>query len=308
MLPCDTEAAIRAAASVPACAARRPWVLVAAVLGSTMAFVDESVVNVALPKIESSLHTTLSAGHAVGRQRLHAVHVRAAAGRRCHGRPVRSPARVPDPVCWCSLRHQPRLRSLAQRTGADRRARAAGRRGGAARAVLAGADCRSVRREGARRGDRHLVRRLGDRRGRGPAPRRHTGGSLVVACDLSDQSGGRRPDDLDRAAPRAREPRSTGVQRARLARGRAGIQGPERAGLRADRRRRARLDRCAGDRSTRSRCGRPLRLRARRGPQAGADDAARAVPSAHLQRRRNLLTLLLYGALGGAFFFFCRLC
>jgi EmrB/QacA subfamily drug resistance transporter len=60
MLPCD-QAAIRAAASVPACAARRPWVLVAAVLGSTMAFVDESVVNVALPKIESSLHTTLSA-------------------------------------------------------------------------------------------------------------------------------------------------------------------------------------------------------------------------------------------------------
>jgi EmrB/QacA subfamily drug resistance transporter len=36
-------------------------VLVAAVLGSTMAFVDESVVNVALPNIESELHTTLGA-------------------------------------------------------------------------------------------------------------------------------------------------------------------------------------------------------------------------------------------------------
>jgi EmrB/QacA subfamily drug resistance transporter len=60
ILPCD-QAAIRAAASAPACAARRPWVLVAAVLGSTMAFVDESVVNVALPKIESDLHTTLGA-------------------------------------------------------------------------------------------------------------------------------------------------------------------------------------------------------------------------------------------------------
>jgi EmrB/QacA subfamily drug resistance transporter len=59
-LPCD-QAAIRAAPSVPACAARRTWVLVAAVLGSTMAFVDESVVNVALPKIESDLHTTLAA-------------------------------------------------------------------------------------------------------------------------------------------------------------------------------------------------------------------------------------------------------
>jgi EmrB/QacA subfamily drug resistance transporter len=60
ILPCD-QAAIRAAVSVPACSARRVWVLVAAVLGSTMAFVDESVVNVALPKIESDLHTTLGA-------------------------------------------------------------------------------------------------------------------------------------------------------------------------------------------------------------------------------------------------------
>jgi EmrB/QacA subfamily drug resistance transporter len=59
-LPCD-EAAIRSTASVPACAARKSWVLAAAVLGSTLAFVDESVVNVALPKIESDLHTTLAA-------------------------------------------------------------------------------------------------------------------------------------------------------------------------------------------------------------------------------------------------------
>ena len=59
-LPCD-EVAIRAAATVPACAARKRWVLTAAVLGSTLAFVDESVVNVALPTIESDLHTTLAA-------------------------------------------------------------------------------------------------------------------------------------------------------------------------------------------------------------------------------------------------------
>ncbi len=60
LLPCD-EGALRAAASVPACAARRTWVLVAAVLGSTLAYIDESVVNVALPKLESDLHTTLAA-------------------------------------------------------------------------------------------------------------------------------------------------------------------------------------------------------------------------------------------------------
>jgi len=59
-LPCG-EAAIRAGVSVPACAARKNWVLVAAVLGSTLAFVDQSVVNVALPQMESDLHTTLAA-------------------------------------------------------------------------------------------------------------------------------------------------------------------------------------------------------------------------------------------------------
>jgi EmrB/QacA subfamily drug resistance transporter len=59
-LPCG-EGAIRAAASVPDCASRRSWVLAAAVIASTIAAIDESVVNVALPRIESSLHTTLAA-------------------------------------------------------------------------------------------------------------------------------------------------------------------------------------------------------------------------------------------------------
>jgi EmrB/QacA subfamily drug resistance transporter len=40
---------------------QKRWVLICAVLGSTMAFVDESVVNVALPRIEADLHTSLSA-------------------------------------------------------------------------------------------------------------------------------------------------------------------------------------------------------------------------------------------------------
>jgi len=59
--PCD-EVAIRASRGEPACAKQyQGWVLAAAVLGSTMAFVDESVVNVALPRIESDLGTTLAA-------------------------------------------------------------------------------------------------------------------------------------------------------------------------------------------------------------------------------------------------------
>jgi EmrB/QacA subfamily drug resistance transporter len=39
---------------------RQTWVLAACVLGSSMAFIDSSVVNVALPKMESELETTLS--------------------------------------------------------------------------------------------------------------------------------------------------------------------------------------------------------------------------------------------------------
>ena len=46
---------------MPACVSQRNWVLVAAVIGSTLATIDESVVNVALPRIESELHTTLAA-------------------------------------------------------------------------------------------------------------------------------------------------------------------------------------------------------------------------------------------------------
>jgi len=59
-LPCD-EVAIRSSPRVPACVARKAWVLAAAVLGSTLAFIDESVVNVALPRIESDLEATLAA-------------------------------------------------------------------------------------------------------------------------------------------------------------------------------------------------------------------------------------------------------
>jgi EmrB/QacA subfamily drug resistance transporter len=59
-LPCD-ELAIRSHPSVPGCAERRYWVLAVAVLGSTLAYVDESVVNVALPAIEAAMRTTLPA-------------------------------------------------------------------------------------------------------------------------------------------------------------------------------------------------------------------------------------------------------
>ena len=57
--PCD-EAAIRSAPGDAACteqAAR--WILAATILGSSMAFIDGTVVNVALPSLQASLHASL---------------------------------------------------------------------------------------------------------------------------------------------------------------------------------------------------------------------------------------------------------
>ena len=57
--PCD-EAAILAA--LPGCSPSRcgPWVLAATILGSSMAFIDGTVVNVALPALQSALGATVS--------------------------------------------------------------------------------------------------------------------------------------------------------------------------------------------------------------------------------------------------------
>jgi EmrB/QacA subfamily drug resistance transporter len=59
-LPCAAQT-IRSTRGAMACSPRdKSWVLAVAVLGSTLAYIDESVVNVALPRIEADLHTTLA--------------------------------------------------------------------------------------------------------------------------------------------------------------------------------------------------------------------------------------------------------
>ena len=56
--PCD-DAAIRHGATASPCAAgAKRWVLVAAIMGSSMAFIDGTVVNVALPAIQRDLHAS----------------------------------------------------------------------------------------------------------------------------------------------------------------------------------------------------------------------------------------------------------
>jgi EmrB/QacA subfamily drug resistance transporter len=59
--PCE-DAVIRTTRGAADCAARaKPWVLAATVLASTMAYIDESVVNVALPAIETDLAAPVAA-------------------------------------------------------------------------------------------------------------------------------------------------------------------------------------------------------------------------------------------------------
>ena len=57
--PCD-EAAILAAPAGAAPDRQGRWVLAATILGSSMAFIDGTVVNVALPALQSALHATIS--------------------------------------------------------------------------------------------------------------------------------------------------------------------------------------------------------------------------------------------------------
>jgi EmrB/QacA subfamily drug resistance transporter len=57
--PCDEGVILAGAADRPV-AHHQSWVLAAAILGSSMAFIDGTVVNVALPALQSSLHASIS--------------------------------------------------------------------------------------------------------------------------------------------------------------------------------------------------------------------------------------------------------
>ena len=58
-LPCD-EGVMRAPPAVATCArGSEPWILAATILGSSMAFIDGTVVNVALPALQKNLNATV---------------------------------------------------------------------------------------------------------------------------------------------------------------------------------------------------------------------------------------------------------
>ena len=57
--PCD-QAVIESTRAADSCTkSAEPWILAAAILGSSMAFIDSTVVNVALPALQSSLGGTV---------------------------------------------------------------------------------------------------------------------------------------------------------------------------------------------------------------------------------------------------------
>ncbi len=57
--PCD-EAVIRSGSVRAPCGEQaRLWILAATILGSSMAFIDSTVVNVALPALQTSFHATV---------------------------------------------------------------------------------------------------------------------------------------------------------------------------------------------------------------------------------------------------------
>src|ERR1700726_1074367 len=57
--PCD-EAVMRSVGTgVPCGAEAGTWILVATILGSSMAFIDSTVVNVALPAMQANFHATV---------------------------------------------------------------------------------------------------------------------------------------------------------------------------------------------------------------------------------------------------------
>src|ERR1700719_3827688 len=57
--PCD-EVVIRTGDVTAPCGEKaKPWILAATILGSSMAFIDGTVVNVALPTLQASFHATV---------------------------------------------------------------------------------------------------------------------------------------------------------------------------------------------------------------------------------------------------------
>ena len=188
--PCDTGV-IRGAPETPGCASHaKGWLLAATILGSSVAFIEASVINVALPAIQdglgasstemqwiASVYTlflaalTLAAGAAgdrFGRRRLVPDRARSARAGVVGGGAGRDPG--------------------AARGGA----RGAGHRGRAPGSEQPDAPERGIPEDRARPRRRHLVRRHGPHGGRRSHPRRVPGRHGVMARGVRARGPARR--------------------------------------------------------------------------------------------------------------------
>ena len=91
--PCEEAAILSTRAAGNCAASAKPWVLVATILASSIAYIDESVVNVALPAMETDLATSVS-GDSVAGQCLHALSFGASADRGRRRRSFRPPPHI----------------------------------------------------------------------------------------------------------------------------------------------------------------------------------------------------------------------
>src|SRR5437016_12953601 len=57
--PCDKGVILSSPAAAPRSPAASPWILAATILGSSLAFIDGSVVNLALPALQANLNATV---------------------------------------------------------------------------------------------------------------------------------------------------------------------------------------------------------------------------------------------------------
>src|SRR5580693_2570462 len=57
--PCEELSIHSGRQSTPCAAKAGPWILAATILGSSMAFIDSTIVNVAAPKLQSAFHASV---------------------------------------------------------------------------------------------------------------------------------------------------------------------------------------------------------------------------------------------------------
>src|SRR5437762_2375297 len=58
--PCDEAVPVSSSTTTPCSPRSAPWILAAVILGSSLAFIDGTVVNLALPALQASLGATVT--------------------------------------------------------------------------------------------------------------------------------------------------------------------------------------------------------------------------------------------------------